>query len=420
MTKQLTLFDGGTSTKNSSTFVNNMSIPVHRWFRYSAGFSAAWAESVIQESRATCVLDPFAGSGTTLLAADDVGVKSYGVESHPFVARIARAKLLRQSDPSEYHNLAKAVLGNAKTRSRSAHQYPDLITRCFHKEHLDALDRLRCAFEEFSDQSAGSELIWLTLVGILRATSHVGTAQWQYVLPNKTKANVKHPFDAFSEMANVFRRDMMRSQGRPSLCTFVESDARTCEGVPDRAVDFVLTSPPYPNNYDYADATRLEMMFFGEIQGWSDLQNSVRAHLVRSCSQHTTARNTDLESLLDSSEVEPIRDQLTGVCRQLAEVRKTKGGKKNYHLMVAAYFYDLSKTWAALRRTCVDSSVVCFVVGDSAPYGVYIPVAEWLGELAVFRGFRKSRFEKIRDRNVKWKNRKHRVPLCEGQLWVDG
>lgn len=31
----------------------------------------------------------------------------------------------------------------------------------------------------------------------------------------------------------------------------------------DQKANLVITSPPYPNNYDYADATRLEMMFWG-------------------------------------------------------------------------------------------------------------------------------------------------------------
>jgi hypothetical protein len=104
----------------------------------------------------------------------------------------------------------------------------------------------------------------------------------------------------------------------------------------------------------------------------------------------------------------------------LAEVRLTKGGKKTYHLMVACYFRDLAQVWRSLRRVCAEGSTVCFVVGDSAPYGVYVPVIEWLGRLARAAGFRQYRFEKLRDRNVKWKNRKHRVPLCEGRLWVDG
>ena len=50
----------------SSTFVENMALPIHRWYRYSAGFSAQWVESVIAEARqsdSVAVLDPFAGAG---------------------------------------------------------------------------------------------------------------------------------------------------------------------------------------------------------------------------------------------------------------------------------------------------------------------------------------------------------------------
>jgi hypothetical protein len=124
--------------------------------------------------------------------------------------------------------------------------------------------------------------------------------------------------------------------------------------------------------------------------------------------------------LLEDSIVSPIRDDLVRVCRQLEAERHNHGGKKTYHLMIAAYFLDMAATWQTLRRVCRRPSSVCFVIGDSAPYGVYVPVMEWNGALALAAGFTSFTFEKTRDRNVKWKNRKHRVPLCEGRLRVEG
>jgi hypothetical protein len=88
--------------------------------------------------------------------------------------------------------------------------------------------------------------------------------------------------------------------------------------------------------------------------------------------------------------------------------------------MVACYFLDIAQVWRSLRRVCRPAARVCFVVGDSAPYGIYVPVIEWMGLLAKAAGFESFEFEKTRDRNVKWKNRKHRIPLCEGRLWVRG
>ena len=88
--------------------------------------------------------------------------------------------------------------------------------------------------------------------------------------------------------------------------------------------------------------------------------------------------------------------------------------------MVSAYFLDMAQIWKKIRWIMRPGSQICFVIGDSAPYGVHIPVDKWLGELAVSAGFKGYHFTKIRDRNVKWKNRKHTVPLHEGHLWVTG
>ena len=79
----------------SGAFVDNMALPVHRWFRYSAGFSADWVRCLIRqrrgESPSFVVLDPFSGVGTTLLACDAENIQSWGFETHPFVYRIAKA-----------------------------------------------------------------------------------------------------------------------------------------------------------------------------------------------------------------------------------------------------------------------------------------------------------------------------------------
>lgn len=418
------LEDARVADAAASTFTKNLSLPVHRWFRYSAGFSAEWAEQVIREHGAAgrCrVFDPFAGSATTLLAAEIVGSESVGVDSHPFVARIARAKLAWRSSPDEYRAKIERIQRVARDLVPAPLQYPPLIHKCYDEASLESLDRLRRALELVEDETPACELAWLTLVAILRKCSQAGTAPWQYVLPKKKKGSPREPFQAFEDCARMFFADIRRGQqivGPRSV--FHQGDARTCDGVPPGWADLVVTSPPYPNNYDYADAVRLEMSFLGEIQGWGELQDRVRRHLVRSCSQHVPEHSMNLADVLAAAELTPIAPQLAMVCEELAEVRKTKGGRKTYHLMVAGYFQDLARVWIALRRVCVPDARVCFVVGDSAPYGVYVPVIPWLGELALAAGFKSYRFERTRARNIKWKNRKHRVPLQEGRLWVEG
>lgn len=431
MEKQLQLLVGElpvpslASKQRHGAFVDNMSLPVHRWFRYSAGFSAQWAANLIAKiglGRSSLALDPFAGSGTLLLAADQCHVPSVGIEAHPFVARIARTKLQWKANTDAFARRANAILRNAKIATATADDYPELVLRCFSLQALAQLTQLRKSWETLRDDTAESELTWLAITTILRPTSSVGTAPWQYILPKKAKRVVVDPWEAFETQVQQMQMDMALFQSRygKSQAAFIQADARDCPQIESYSVDAVITSPPYANNYDYADATRFEMSFWGDVQSWGDLHDAVRKNLIVSSSQHASIEKLDLDKILGLSVVRPIASDLEQVCRELALERLSHGGKKHYHTMIAAYFADMGKTLIEMRRVCKLGARLFMVIGDSAPYGVYVPVYAWLGRLAVAAGFESCEFEKIRDRNVKWKNRKHRVPLSEGILQIQG
>ena len=408
---------------HTSTFLDNMRLPIHRWFRYSAGFSAEWVKWLLAERNGSDlrVLDPFVGSGTTCLACDEMGIPSYGIEAHPFVHRVARVKLSYATDPERYISKAERAFEFARKAVAQTEHYPEIIGKCYGRETLDYLDRFRQAVEAEQDGSPEAGLLWMALVSSLRAVSEAGTAPWQYVLPGRRKTVPPPPEVTLRKAVQMIAADIrfMARRAKPRAKLRVD-DARKCVTVPDGWATLVITSPPYANNYDYADATRLEMAFMGEIRGWGDLQETVRRHLVRACSQHVPPNSVNLDEVLAAPELAPIREEIVPICRELSSVRLERGGKKTYNSMIACYFLDLAQTWRALRRVCASPSEVCFVIGDSEPYGVYVPVIEWFGKLALAAGFSSWSFEKLRNRNTKWKNRKHRVPLCEGHLWVRG
>ncbi len=398
-----------------------MTLPVHRWFRYSAGFSADWVATEVEQRKAQRVLDPFAGSGTTLLAAQAVGAEAAGVELHPFVARVARAKLLWTADHAELAARAEKVVATAGEVEPDLTRISDLTAKCFPTPALKPLMALRQSLGQHQQGDDVDELLWLALVGILRKCSPAGTAQWQYVLPGKSKSKVAFPFEAFADHVALMASDMrhrQEQQHEPPAASLSEADVREPFVVGEGWADLVLTSPPYANNYDYADSARLEMTFLGDITSWGDL-TPLRQRLVKSCSQQMV-RYDGAAVLRDSVGLEPIRGELAGVYEELDKVRLTKGGRKAYHSMIVGYFDDMATAWQQIRRSTASGATVCFVVGDSAPYGVHVPVERWLGDLAVAAGFSGWTFEKVRTRNDKWENRKHRVPLHEGRLWVTG
>ena len=426
MPQQLLLFpefEIEVKDRTSSTFEDNMKLPIHRWYRYTAGFSATWVSRVIEEeikNGRTHIIDPFVGSGTVAIESTKHPVETFGLESNYYVYRIAKAKLQwNRLQPSHIRETAQSLLESARNTEAVISDYPTLITMCYPKETLSKLDTLKRACLNMPD-GVDRDFMWFVITSILRSTSPVGTAQWQYIQPNKTKANVLEPYDAFIRKIADICNDITISHVESSNhnAKILQQDARGDVDIPDNWGDLVITSPPYANNYDYADAMRLEMSFWGDLEGWNGLHD-VSSHLVRACTQHVSKLKNEVNELMASPLLAPIYDELREKFELLAAEREKHGGKKNYHFMIVAYFYDLACVFRILNAKTNDNCKMCFVVGDSAPYGVHIPVDEWLGRLAVCAGFREYSFEKLRDRNVKWKNRKHRVPLKEGRLWIN-
>lgn len=412
-------------SQNSTTFQDNMKLPLHRWYRYTAGFSGAWVAQMIEQGKCehrSRILDPFAGSGTVLVESMLHGVDSYGIESNPYVYNIAEAKLQwKEFDADFLMEQSLEVLKIARNKKIDREHYPDLIMKCFPIETLKKLEALKISCYEIENPILRN-FIWFIITSILRSTSPVGTAQWQYIQPNKSKNKVLDPFIAYTEKVAEIISDIRGLQynfGRNARAEVLQEDARNIISIPDKWADMVITSPPYANNYDYADAMRLEMLFWDDINGWKDLQEKVSNNLIRACTQHVSTLKEEVDNYLSSPLLSPIHDEIQNKYDLLKSEREKHGGKKNYHLMITAYFYDMAKVFRSLNRVTADNCKMCFVIGDSAPYGIYIPVDEWLGRLAIAAGFKDYSFEKLRDRNIKWKNRKHRVPLKEGRLWIN-
>src|SRR5207249_7984149 len=118
--------------------------------------------------------------------------------------------------------------------------YSKLISKCFPPETLTRLDALRQAVGEHADDTGSYELCWLAMVSILRPCSPVGTAQWQYILPKKSKAKALEPFQAFEERVELMAGDMRSCQFHVHVAEpgrILTSDARKCDGVEDQWAD---------------------------------------------------------------------------------------------------------------------------------------------------------------------------------------
>lgn len=97
---------------------------------------------------------------------------------------------------------------------------------------------------------------------------------------------------------------------------------------------------------------------------------------------------------------------------------KERKGKKSFHILMMHYFEDMYYVLKEMYRVLTPNSKAYLILGDSAPYGVYVPTTRILGEISQSLGFGDYEIYKIRGRGNKWKNLKnrHSVELSENIL----
>ena len=411
------------------TFKDSARAPVHRWFAYPAGFSYKavlcdldWRGII----PGMTVYDPFAGTGTTNLAAKSRGIESIGIEAHPFVHRIAQVKLnWSVSEKAVVAGLSQIAALTKKTNGRDIDACPLLLHKCYDRQTLCELLAIRDATREIESRPA-RHFLQLALTAALRRASNVGTG-WPYIAPNKIRKKAVDSAPAIFEnqaaiMLDDLRLTRTQSPGwRRVKARVIFGDARDTGGhLAADSVDHVFTSPPYLNNYDYGDRTRLEMYFMGEAQNWGDITRAVRNRLITAATTQILSRG-DARYRVSSglrARAPAIAAFLEEAAARLALLRREKSGKKSYDHMVIGYFNDIFRVLVDLHRVLKPGNAAVFILGDSAPYGVHIPTDEITGKLALAAGFRGYDITLLRARGDKWRNnpQRHSVKLRESML----
>ncbi len=421
---------------NLGTFQESLRSPVHRWFTYPAGFSYRAVEEAFRSYNITpgkVVYDPFAGTGTTNIVAKQRGVDSYGVEAHPFVQFVARTKLFWEFDfPNLLCRIDSLIAGIRASIEAAdlakidvASLFPELVCKCYSREKLARLYLCREAVLSQSN-APFRDFAKLGLTSLLRSAADVATG-WPYIAPAKAKnaSTISHQVD----IAKLFQAQLHQMVGDlqiisrascpPGNATLIAGDARQRHAqIADGSVDLAFTSPPYLNNYDYADRTRLETYFWGEAKTWGDITRNVRTQLIMSATTQVNRTDYDASQFLSQEfrEAVPlVAQELKPKVAELSKLRLEKGGKKSYDIMVAGYFNDMFQVLRETYRILKPGAAFLLILGDSAPYGVYIPIDVYLGEIGKAVGFAGYEVEELRSRGGKWKDnpQRHSVALKE-------
>jgi DNA modification methylase len=421
------------SRSEFGTFKDSLRAPIHRWFTYPAGFSYKGVEEAFRLYDITpgmTVYEPFAGTATTNLVAKQRGVHSFGIEAHPFVQFVAKTKLFWEFEPRALQadidaltrKIQDAIVQGVDEKAAAA-AFPELVRKCYRPEKLARLWVCREAILSLPE-SPFRNLAKLGLTNILRSLADVHTG-WPYIAPGKPKTSSPDILGALRDHLYLMASDIaqtLRAMCLGARTQLIAGDSRERHDIIEsNSVDLSFTSPPYLNNYDYADRTRLETYFWGDAKSWSDITRDVRSKLIMSATTQVLRKGFDGNAAMcaDLCEAAPdVANTLQNKVAQLVELRLVKGGKKSYDMMVAGYFNDMLPILQETYRVLKPGAAFVLIMGDSAPYGVHIPTDVYLGEIGVAIGFSSYKIEDLRVRGGKWKNnpQRHNVVLKESVL----
>ncbi len=329
--------------KNYGSFRDSLKAPIHRWFTYPAGYSHKFVEAKIAENRlkpGCWIADPFLGTGTTSIVAKMAGINSLGVEAHPFVYWVARTKMKFDYDLSILYAevgevLKKARLTEDSSEILSMDLWPALIFKCFDTDNLRKLHALKSAINNSSIDPLHIDLLKLALTATLRVVTTAGSG-WPYIAPSKyaEKTVKRDAYVEFEKQCILMLADLSSVQSfgyPPSEQRIIHGDARRLsEYAPPESIDLIITSPPYLNNYDYADRTRLETYFWGIYNDWGSITHEVRDHLMTAAT--TQVRFSAMNGVRECPGIRAVapetHGQLVEIVHQLEKMRGIKPGKE--------------------------------------------------------------------------------------------
>ncbi|MDQ0466738.1 hypothetical protein QO010_004534 [Caulobacter ginsengisoli] len=354
------------------------------WRRFKEAFVPELVERAVRETGEALgrpvinCLDPCAGSGTTPLACQFLGVEPIAIEVNPFLADLIEAKLSvvdaavvarrcsevigtqLHVDPNEHYALAPATFVEPGVADRYL----------FPRDVAERLANLVLAVEQVPEVkvkrllrvllgSAALEVCNATVSGKGRRYRQNWKEQMRTV-DELDQAFVQAVEGAVFDIARYARRrnlsyDLRRGDARLEIANIPE-------------IDLAVFSPPYPNSFDYTDVYNIELWSLGYLKGGKD---------------NVELRNSTLRSHVQIKRDFASDGLSLAVRTSVSKLRAVDGlWNKNIPDMIGAYFADLAILLRGVREKLVAEGRVYMVVGDSRYAGVDVPVAEAIAEMA--------------------------------------
>jgi DNA modification methylase len=361
---------------------------IHDWYRFVLSFPPHLVKDYLLKfdiGSGKRVLDPFCGTGTTIVECKKLGIESVGIEANPMAHFASCVKVDWSPNPEELWVHCVRIANEVQDRIG----FGECLVAPAAQSRKAVGGELRHLDEEANKLLLSNSIspipLHKTLVLLERITN---SRRHQFVRHERlalAKALVysisnlhfgpevgvgKPKVDApvvSSWLANVksMVNDLSIQKESSINATVHCADSRQMlDIIAPNSIDAVITSPPYPNEKDYTRTTRLESVLLGFIANKHDLRK-LKQGLVRSNTRNVYKSDDDDLLVEDNQEVQRIAEQIE---RRRIELGKTSGFERLYARVTRLYFGGMKKHLSDLRYVLKPGAKLAYVVGDQASY----------------------------------------------------
>ncbi|OLP18509.1 DNA methyltransferase [Leptolyngbya sp. 'hensonii'] len=381
--------------------------PFHNWYRFVLSFPPHLVRSYIQKfnlQSGQTLLDPFCGTGTTVIEAKLNNIDGTGIEANPMAHFASSVKVDWDVDPENLINHARNVANQVESQ------------RDFYQ--LEALKTLpEAAYKLLLGNSIYPIPLHKAL--ILLETIKVGpnNPYWRHERLAFATAIVKYcsnlhfapevgvrqkpekdppVLESWLQEVEAMAEDISQAPRVDAIATIHHADSREVgQLLSPCSLDGVFTSPPYPNEKDYTRTTRLETVLLGFAQTKEELRH-LKKGLLRSNTRGVYKGDDDDQWVAGHAEIQRIAQEIEN---RRIELGKTSGFERMYHRAVKLYFGGMARHFASLRPYLKPGAMLGYVVGDQASYlQVMIRTGQLLAEIAQPLGYEVVNIDLFRTR----------------------
>jgi DNA modification methylase len=384
----------------------------HGLHPYKGKFYPQLAKALINLRRmphGSKILDPFCGSGTTLLEGYLNGYQSYGCDVNPVATKVARAKSrVLDEDPDVVSEIVASVLSAIDDAPNS---FPADLDQ-FVKDNLDEIGKwfadpvarkINWLLKTIRKGSEGviRDFLEAVLSSIIREVSQQDPTDLRirYRKEMLSDADVLGLFSAqltlqFSRIEKFWKvRGHAPNPFFPS--TVYHGDNRSkatydAMGLTDNSVDMVVTSPPYAMALPYIDTDRLSMLVLFGLGGSE--RRPIEQTLIGSREITAGIKKKIEEDFLGTSGLPAACTEFVRKLHKRVSKSKEAGFRKqNMPALIYRFLSDMDQVLFQLHRLCKVGAEAMVVIGDSKmtidEVEVRIPSTDLLEAIAIARGF---------------------------------